>query len=129
MRRVRCSECGKQYNFDVDDFCPRCGAFNQPARSSRIGADGSVIWVEGLNERNHQESFVHEEFHEENKKRRGTPLSKGVRRGAKPSGAAVQSAWQKAEKKGGLSPLKLLKWILILYFGLNILGTLLFSLL
>ena len=42
MRRVRCYECGKRYDFDVDDFCPKCGAFNQPDRTSRIGADGSV---------------------------------------------------------------------------------------
>ena len=50
MRRVRCYECGKRYDFDVDDFCPKCGAFNQPDRTSRIGADGSVIRVDGLNE-------------------------------------------------------------------------------
>ena len=26
MRNVRCHDCGKRYNFDKDDFCPRCGA-------------------------------------------------------------------------------------------------------
>ena len=30
MRKVQCAECGKRYDFDEDDFCPKCGAFNQP---------------------------------------------------------------------------------------------------
>lgn len=34
MRMVRCYECGKQYDYDDDGFCPKCGAFNQPARAS-----------------------------------------------------------------------------------------------
>ena len=29
MRKVRCYECGKTYDYDTDDFCPKCGAFNQ----------------------------------------------------------------------------------------------------
>ena len=32
MRMVRCEDCGKRYDYDVDGFCPRCGAFNQPVR-------------------------------------------------------------------------------------------------
>ena len=31
MRMVHCEDCGKRYDYDVDGFCPRCGAFNQPA--------------------------------------------------------------------------------------------------
>jgi hypothetical protein len=62
MRRVKCEECGKVYNFDVDDFCPRCGAFNQPPKASAINADGSVIRLDGINEKNHAGSFVHEEL-------------------------------------------------------------------
>lgn len=80
MRRVRCYECGKIYNFDVDDFCPRCGAFNQPPKSSAIDASGAVIRVDGINERGHTGSFAHEEFHEENRERKRMGLSKGVRR-------------------------------------------------
>ena len=83
MRKVHCHECGKTYDYDEDDFCPRCGSYTQPARTSRIGADGQVVWVDGLNERNHQGSFVHEEFHEENKERRRSGLSKGIKRGIK----------------------------------------------
>lgn len=82
MRRVKCEECGKVYNFDVDDFCPRCGAFNQPPKASAINADGSVIRLDGINEKNHAGSFVHEELHEENRERRRMGLSKGTRRTA-----------------------------------------------
>ena len=32
MRMVHCYDCGKQYDYDEDGFCPRCGAFNQPAK-------------------------------------------------------------------------------------------------
>lgn len=80
MRRVRCGECGKAYDFDQDDFCPRCGAFNQPPKSAAINADGRVVRVDGINERNHTGSFVHEELHEENRERKRMGLSKGVRR-------------------------------------------------
>lgn len=59
---------------------PRCGAFTQPPKSTAIDADGSVIRVEGINEKNHAGSFVHEELHEENRERRRTGLSKGTRR-------------------------------------------------
>lgn len=40
MRKVQCEECGKRYDFDEDDFCPRCGAFNPPAR--RENAAGNM---------------------------------------------------------------------------------------
>ena len=80
MRKVQCHECGKSYNYDVDDFCPRCGAFTQPLRTHQIGADGSVIRVDGLNEQYHQKSFVHRELHEENRERKGTLLSQGNKR-------------------------------------------------
>lgn len=32
MRRVRCHHCGKGYNYDQDEFCPKCGAFNSPPK-------------------------------------------------------------------------------------------------
>ena len=74
MRNVRCHDCGKRYNFDKDDFCPRCGAFTQPPHATRIGMNGQVVRVEGIDERNHSGSFAHAEFHDENRKRRGTEL-------------------------------------------------------
>lgn len=77
MRKVRCYECGKTYDYDTDDFCPKCGAFNQPPKSTTIDANGAVIRVDGINERGHAGSFVHEELHEENRERKRMGLSKG----------------------------------------------------
>lgn len=74
VRMITCYDCGKIYNYDVDDFCPRCGAYTQPTRDSRIDAQGDVVRVEGINERNHKGSFVHAELHKENRRRKGTPL-------------------------------------------------------
>ena len=78
MRIVKCYECGKRYNYDEDGFCPGCGAFNQPKALSRIAADGSVVRVEGINRRNHEGSFVHQEYHEENRERKGSLLERDM---------------------------------------------------
>lgn len=34
MQMVNCKECGKQYNYDIDAFCPKCGCFNPPPGSA-----------------------------------------------------------------------------------------------
>ncbi len=33
---IKCESCGKTYNFDVTETCPRCGAFNTVERQSSI---------------------------------------------------------------------------------------------
>jgi len=80
MRKVTCYECEKRYDYDDDGFCPRFGAFNAPPSASRIAADGSVVWIDGLNERNHKNSFVHEELHDEDRERRRLKLDREVPR-------------------------------------------------
>lgn len=88
MRRVKCYDCGKRYDYDEDAFCPNCGAFNQPRQNRIITADGTIKRVDGLNEQNHVNSFVHEEMHAENRERKGTALEAGKPRrshGAQPS--------------------------------------------
>ena len=130
MRRVRCYECGKRYDCDVDDFCPRCGAFNQPDRTSRIGADGSVIRVDGLNEVNHRESFAHAELHEENRERRNSGLSKGTQQSAKTIQRQVQTAAKRTAQRNGKNNLaQYIKWFILAIIGLNILSSVLFELL
>lgn len=127
MRKVRCYECGKNYDFDVDDFCPRCGAFNQPGKSVRIGADGTVVRAGGLNENNHAGSFVHQEFHAENRVRKAVGLSKGVRRAA-PAAARPQAGGKTAWQSGGSgekSPLAIVIWVIIFIVGINVLSSLL----
>lgn len=122
MRRVRCHECGKRYDFDVDDFCPKCGAFNQPVRKSRISADGSVVRVDGINERYHAKSFVHAELHEENRERKGSPLERDprrVKRAASP--VKVNTAWGRG-KKEQQTPASIIKWVVLAIIGLNLLS-------
>ena len=119
MRRVRCYECGKMYDFDTDDFCPRCGAFTQPPKATAIDADGSVIRVEGINEKNHAGSFVHEELHEENRERRRMGLSKSVRR------TAVKFRQSQNGAKGGAGNFNWVFWLVAVIVGLNVLGSLL----
>nr|WP_326185726.1 hypothetical protein [uncultured Oscillibacter sp.] len=127
MRKIRCYECGKRYDFDEDDFCPRCGAFNQPRSSVQIGADGSVIRVDGINERNHKNSFVHEELHEENRERRAVGLSKGVKRTAGAAARPIQpSRRQKTRETSKVNPVRVIIWLVFAVIAINILGNLLF---
>lgn len=99
MRRVKCEDCGKVYDFDADDFCPRCGAFTFP-KGDRIGADGAVVRVEGISESNHKGSFLHEEYHAENRHRKATGLDRGADRSRGLHWAPTPSAG----KRAGISP-------------------------
>lgn len=125
MRNVRCHECGKRYNYDVDDFCPRCGAFTQPVRTSRIGVDGTVVRVDGINEQNHKNSFVHAELHGENRKRRGTHLEAGVSRKliySKGDRHIYEKAQSTAGRKGSAG---VIGWIVFAIIAFNVLSQLL----
>lgn len=119
MRKIRCYDCGKSYDFDVDDFCPRCGAFNQPGKSARIGADGAVVRTDGLNEKNHAGSFVHQEFHAENRMRKAVGLSKDARGAASPARPPVK---QREKKK---NPVQTSVWVIIIIIAINVLSTIL----
>ncbi len=121
MRKIQCYECGKSYDFDVDDFCPKCGAFNQPGKSARIGADGAVVRSEGLNEKNHAGSFLHQEFHLENRVRKAVGLSKGVVRTVKAAQPLPkrQGSWQKQQKR----PALYIIWIIIAIIVVNMLSS------
>ena len=45
MKIIACEDCGKRYDFDRDDFCPKCGAFNPPVKTWGTDAQGNVyIW-------------------------------------------------------------------------------------
>ncbi len=123
MRKVRCAACGKSYDYDEDAFCPKCGAFNQPAR------DGSAMQVtrrDGLSEAGHEHSFLHEEYHKEERKRRAVDLDRKIdqakqtirRQAAQPSRSAGSG-------KGKVDGKKILKWIVIAYFVIALLGSLL----
>ena len=122
MRRVQCHECGKRYNYDVDDFCPRCGAFTQPSKTLDIGSDGTVIRVEGINEENHRDSFVHAELHAENRKRRGSNLEAEEMLRRRPQTSTRQAASKSRKQAGKKGPVALIFWIIFSVIALNILS-------
>ena len=135
MRIVKCYDCGRHYNYDEDGFCPRCGAFNQPAPIARVGADGSIVRVDGLSERGHTGSFTHKEYHEETKERKKSGLDKGVDRipmqkaagelkrafkaapTPRPVGKTLASGSKKQAEKGIGIVIAIIIWFLSLVFG------------
>ena len=122
MRKVRCYECGKQYNYDEDGFCPGCGAFNQPPRESRVSADGQVVRVDGIDERNHAGSFVHQELHAE-KRDRKKYKSDRKRENIQNVSEIRTHAGRKQASAQGMSLGKLLFWIVFGIIALNVLST------
>lgn len=70
MTPVVCGECKKRYDYEVDDFCPRCGAYNRPDQRS------TARRVDGVSEAGHAGSFVHSEVHREKAVRRKFGLDK-----------------------------------------------------
>ena len=122
MRKVQCCECGKHYDYEEDGFCPKCGAFNQPARTARIGPDGSVVRVDGVNESSHAGSFLHEELHEEMRQRRKSGLAGGVQRIPKARETTPTASDRKRSQKGSLGDL--IARILGVIIALNVLRAL-----
>ena len=116
VQPVRCYECGKRYDYDEDGFCPKCGAFNQPPRKTCVSADGTVVRADGLNERNHADSFVHRELHAEKRQRRSTGLDKSVERIQKPTPAARAGDKKKQKVKNPFF------WVVLVIIVLNFLS-------
>ena len=90
--RLVCSECKKVYDYNVDDFCPRCGAYNQPPKA---GAPAAVVRRDGVNEENHEGSFAHREVHREAAQRRR------VRQAVRPQGG--ENRRRQSRTSGGYS--------------------------
>ena len=99
MSKVRCYECKKTYDYNEDGFCPRCGCFNQPPSARRIDANGNIVYADGINEQNHEGSFVHREYHAENARRRFTPLEKSAVRPLEKSAVRPQKKSSAARAK------------------------------
>ena len=118
MTRLQCEECGKSYIYEEDDFCPRCGAYNQPPRA---GAPEPVVRRDGVNEATHEGSFLHREIHREKAQRRRLHLDQPERPAPKRrpvtiqmplAGAGPQAAKQ---KKGALSAVvTIIIWLVII---------------
>lgn len=103
MQKVRCSDCGRIYDYDDDAFCPRCGAFNQPSKSVKINERGEVIRTGS-------------------QQGRGTsPTGDGKKR----SVSRARSGRYGKAREGRHSPSALAGWIILLLVLLNFLRILL----
>lgn len=47
MATIRCRSCGRIYDYNKQDMCPKCGAYNRPPHRERVDPDGTVHFVEG----------------------------------------------------------------------------------
>ena len=102
MRRVKCEDCGRVYDFDTDDFCPRCGAFTFP-KGDRIGTDSSVVRVEEIRESNHKDSFLHAEYFIEKRRRKAAGLDRGADRSRGSQWAPAPGGAKTAKVSGPLA--------------------------
>jgi len=83
---------------------------------------------DGLSEAGHEHSFLHEEYHAEERKRRAADLDRKIdqakqtirRQAARPSRSTGSG-------KGKIDGKKIVKWIVIAYFAMTILGSLVSS--
>lgn len=99
MRKVRCADCGRTYDYDDDGFCPRCGAFNQP--DTGTGNRRAVVRVDGLSEAGHRDSFLHREFHAEERERHRTGLDQPQHDWQKNVTAELRKAATQMTSSGG----------------------------
>jgi hypothetical protein len=114
MRKVKCGECGKTYDYDEDPFCPKCGAFNQAGREA-----GAVKRTDGLSEVGHRESFLHKEFHAEEQVRRRSGLDQPPARTVKPAQRSV-SPGNRGNQTKQLSPVGRIIWFVFALIALNV---------
>lgn len=107
MRQIVCEDCGRRYDFEKDDFCPKCGAFNQPVKTWGTDAQGNVIRVDGVNERDHDQSFVHSEVHKERRARQvqGLDQSPAPKSASQPPPVHQAPRRQYQTKKKGSGPM------------------------
>lgn len=104
MRRIVCDECRRMYDYDRDEFCPRCGAFNQPVKTWTTDAQGNVRRVDGVNEANHAGSFVHSEVHREKRVRqaKGMDWNGGKRNARQPPPARTAPPQPRKQKRDAM---------------------------
>ena len=46
MATIRCRSCGRIYDYNKQDMCPKCGAYTRPLHRERVDPDGTVHFVE-----------------------------------------------------------------------------------
>lgn len=43
MRKLTCQSCGRSYDYDKDDLCPKCGCFNSPRDGSSTKLERDLL--------------------------------------------------------------------------------------
>lgn len=126
MRQIVCEDCKKHYDYDKNEFCPRCGAFNQPVKTWTTDSQGNVRRVDGVNEQNHAGSFAHSEVHKEKRIRQIKGMDKGGR--LKTAGREQYQTvahWKyEAKTKGekrAMSGIVVVVWIVVAIIFFNVL--------
>lgn len=115
MSRVTCYACRKKYNYEEDGFCPRCGAFNLCNKGSyTVAANGDIVRVDGINESGHQNSFVHAEYHaeERERKKQGLDREKPAERVKKVTPGPQTQTRSDSKKQSPVGVIFLVIWLL-----------------
>jgi len=112
MRKIRCEDCGKTYDYDIDAFCPNCGAFNQPLR------DAQTVRVQEETERSEKDSAGWQDSPENTFRQRSTAES-GTRRSLK----GFVDRKQKNNKPAAAVISAIVFWIFLMLFLLNFFRT------
>ena len=118
VRKIKCYECGKTYDYNQEDFCPRCGAYTQPKKHLRFDGQGRIVRVDGINEQNHHGSFVHAERHQEEKQRRQEGLSRMDSAAVRPAVRSRTETSKSSRKKNGSLPVGVLVFLFYLLYTL-----------
>ena len=114
MPTVTCYDCRKKYDCAEDGFCPRCGSFNQPRKGSyTVAANGDIVRSDGINEASHAGSFVHKEYHAEERQRKTQGLDREVFAGMKPK----KAAGKRGSAAGGIFMLVWLAAVALILFA------------
>ena len=136
MRQIVCEDCKRRYDYDRDEFCPRCGAFNQPVKVWGMDSQGNIRRVDGVNEQNHAASFVHKEVHTEKRVRQAKgmdqsrpPQQKPAARRPAPAARQQPQPSKASPKKDGMAVIKVVFWIIGIITLVNFLLPLLMALL
>ena len=123
--RIVCEECRKAYDYEKDDFCPRCGAYNPPAKNWTVNSRGEVIRVDGINEANHAGSFAHREVHQEKATRRALGLDR-PKPGKPPARGSSGASRQRQAKTASASVGTLIAIIFWIFVVLQLLRVFMF---
>lgn len=131
MRRVKCEDCGKHYDYDEDAFCPYCGAFNQPDRQK------SDFESNAKPEEDHK-SFLSEEMQGEKRgmgmEKAGREMEKQITRLRQSMARSAAQAEQRTRQEGEVPDTQngrkdksgvpaLLSWIIGLIALIKLIGT------